>query len=69
MDSGSEIEMAREIKKGARRGANTTHNNCVNCINATLRFSRIRIVRGAKSEVYVCDVCGYNEEYSMKNNQ
>jgi len=42
---------------------------CTHCASATLRFSHTRIVRGAKSEVYVCDVCGCNEEYLMKNNQ
>ena len=52
-----------DVKKGVR----LTRSNCTNCVNTTLRFSRIRIVRGKKSEVYVCDVCGYNEEYLMKN--
>ena len=64
-DGGDVSMMVVDVEKAVK----PIYSNCVNCDSATMRFSRTRIVRGAKSEVYVCDVCGCNEEYLMKNNQ
>jgi len=33
------------------------------CDNVTLRLSRIRLVRGDRCRVYVCNYCDYEEEH------
>ena len=35
------------------------------CDNNILRMSRVRLVRGRRSIVYICNDCGYEVEHSV----
>jgi len=59
MTKGTENPALFKTRASSQQPIERKHNGCDNVI---LRLSRIRLVRGDRRRVYVCNYCDYEEE-------
>ena len=57
---GAENPALFKTRAASQRPIEREHDGCD---NVTLRLSRIRLVRGDRRRVYVCNYCDYEEEH------